>query len=73
MTKEEALEHYRKAKRLGSSITIEDLNYCPSARYAVANLCETAHLVENLGGTLRSRQLIAYIIMQSEIEAKNEK
>lgn len=66
MTKQEAIDLYNKAT--GCSLIEGDLAYSgDSVNKAINMLQKTSEYVRNLGGELKSRQLIALIIANAEL------
>lgn len=70
MTTQEAIDLYNKAT--GCKITEEALRYCgESTNKAVDMLQKTSEYARNMGGELRSRQLVALIIAHAELSCNS--
>lgn len=63
MSAAEALALFNTATK--STITESELRHYPSVQVAIANLIKAAAMAERMGGRLRSRQIIATIILFS--------
>lgn len=70
MSEQEAIDLYNKAT--GRKILDIELKYVSkSTRMAVDMLQKTSEYARNLGGELKSRQLIALIIAHAELSCEN--
>lgn len=64
MTQEQALVHYNNLTN--NSVKFDDLRYLEDVSAAIEALVKCAEMVENAGGTLRSRQTMSCIIYFAE-------
>mgnify|MGYP001617002064 CR=1 FL=1 len=66
MSEQEAINLFNRAT--GLTYKESDAKYSSFGRISVANILEVAEMVENMGGVLRARQVIADIVARSRRE-----
>ena len=71
MTTQQALEHYNNLTN--NSVKFDDLKYLEDTATAIQALVKCSEMVENAGGTLRSRQVMAAIIYFAENRDENDR